>query len=89
MPVIEFVMWVAVVATSAAFMLLLSMKWGWREWMQVHAPDDFIYRLLGCDLCCCWWLCVAVCVAIMCCGHDVWQFVFVAPCATVLARKLL
>ena len=32
---------------------------------------------------------MAICIVIMCCGHDAWQFIFVAPCATVMARKLL
>lgn len=89
MSIVEFIMWVAMVALLATFMLLLSIKWGWREWLQVHAPNDFIYRLVCCDLCCCWWLCVAICIVIICSGHDVWQFIFVAPCSTVMARKLL
>ena len=58
--IVDFACWVAVVALVSAFLLSLAVKWGWLEWMQVHAPNEVLERLLGCKFCVSWWMCVAV-----------------------------
>ena len=58
--IVEFVSWVAVIALMAAFLLGLSQKWGWIEWLQVHAPNDFLHELFSCKFCCSWWVSVLI-----------------------------
>lgn len=57
---VTFFCWVAVVGLAAAFVLALFAKWGWIEWAQVHAPNDFMYKLLTCHFCSSWWACLGV-----------------------------
>lgn len=85
--IIEFVCWVAVIALAASFLLALAVKWGWLEWLQVHAPNEFFERLFNCKFCTSWWVCVLIsltlCVAT---GHLI---LLAAPiCATLITREL-
>ena len=51
---------VLLIAAGVAFILTLAEKWGWREWLMVHAPNEFLYRLFLCKFCCSWWMLVIV-----------------------------
>lgn len=96
---ITFVCWVAVVALSAAFLISLADKWGWREWLQVHADaivskwitrynGDFFNRLFSCNFCCGWWVAVIISLTLLAVtGH--WWFIFVPVCSTIITRNLL
>lgn len=81
-----FVCWVAVVALAAAFVLSLAVKWGWLEWLQVHAPNDFVHALLTCKFCTSWWLSVLMCIGPAIAGP--WWLILVPVCSTIITREL-
>ncbi|WP_303840855.1 hypothetical protein [Selenomonas ruminantium] len=64
---VDFLSIVLLMAAGAAFILTLAEKWGWREWLMVHAPNEFLYRLFLCKFCCTWWVLVllTLCVVII------------------------
>lgn len=64
---VDFLSIVLLMAAGAAFILTLFEKWGWREWLMVHAPNEFLYRLFLCKFCCTWWVLVfmTLCVVII------------------------
>ena len=87
LPIIAFVCWVAVIALVAAFLLSLAVKWGWLEWLQVHAPNAFFEKLFNCKFCCSWWLSVGISL-ILSIATGQW-FIMAAPlCTTVITREL-
>lgn len=59
---VGFVAYIIAVALAAAFVLSLLAKWKIIEWMQIHAPNDFIHKLLMCKFCCSWWISVLISV---------------------------
>lgn len=87
MVAIEFAAWVAIVATAAAFVLGLAVKWKILEWLQVHAPTEFISRLFNCKFCCSWWVCLGICVTLWV-VTGAWLLMLVPICATVITREL-
>ena len=48
---LAFVCWIVVIALAASFVMSLAVKWGILEWLQVHAPNDFLYKLFSCKFC--------------------------------------
>lgn len=64
---VDFLSIVLLMAAGAAFILTLAEKWGWREWLMVHAPNEFLYRLFLCKFCCTWWVLVfmTLCIVII------------------------
>lgn len=85
--VITFFCWVAVVALLTAFVLGLASKWGWLEWAQVHAPSDFLHKLLTCKFCLSFWTGLAI--SLILCVAAGWGWIAAAPlCSTVIAREL-
>lgn len=88
MMIVEFLCWVVVVGLLAAWILSLAGKWGWREWLQVHAPCDFLYRLFMCDFCCSWWLSVVISLTLLVVVGR--RFMLAVPfCSTLIAAKWL
>ncbi len=85
--IIEFACWVAVVALAAAFLLSLATKWKWIEWLQVHAPNDFLYELFSCKFCCSWWVSVIISLTLSIATGE-WLLMAVPVCSTVIAREL-
>lgn len=85
--IIEFVCWVAVVALAAAFLLALVVKWKWLEWLQVHAPNDFLHQLFTCKFCCSWWVCVIISLT-LCVATGHWILMAAPICSTLIAREL-
>ena len=55
---------VAFVALMAAWLLLLLIKTGAVEWLQVHG-SRLIHELASCYFCLSWWLCVAVTLVLL------------------------
>lgn len=88
MGIIQFVCWCVVVALLAAWMLTLAGKWGWREWLQVHAPCDFLYKLFSCDFCCSWWLgCFISLTLFVITGR--WEMLVIPTISTMITRRFL
>lgn len=87
MNVVEFISWVAVIALSAAFFLGLAAKWGWIEWLQVHAPNDFSYKLFSCKFCCSWWVAVIISLTLSVVVGQ-WLLLAAPICTTVITREL-
>lgn len=85
--VIDFVCWVAVVSLLAAFLLSLAVKWGILEWLQVHAPNEFLSKLFNCKFCCSWWVSVVISLT-LCVATGQWVFLAVPFCSTIIAREL-
>ena len=85
--IVEFVCWIAAVSCAAAFLLGLALKWGWIEWLQIHAPNDFLHKLFSCKFCCSWWVSVAISLT-LCVATGQWILAAVPVCSTVITREL-
>lgn len=85
--IIEFACWMAVIALAAAFLLSLSVKWKWLEWLQVHALNAFLHELFSCKFCCSWWMCVIISI-ILCVATGQWILLAAPVCSTLIAREL-
>ena len=85
--IVEFVSWVAVIALMAAFLLGLANKWGWIEWLQVHAPNDFLHDLFSCKFCCSWWVSVLISLT-LCVASGEWLLLCAPFFTTVITREL-
>lgn len=85
--VTDFVCWVAIVATGAAFVLSLMEKWHILEWLQVHAPNEFLHELVSCKFCLSWWVCVLISLILLI-GSGQWFLLAVPVCATLITREL-
>lgn len=80
-------MYCAVIALVAAFLLSLAVKWGWLEYLQVHAPNDLIHELLTCKFCTSFWVCVGISLFLcMATGH--WILLAAPMCTTIITREL-
>lgn len=85
--VIEFVCWIAVVSLAAAFLLGLAVKWGWLEWLQVHATNEFLGKLFNCKFCCSFHVSMIISLT-LCVATGQWWLLAVPICSTVIAREL-
>ena len=75
------------VALVSAFMILLAAKLGIIEWLQVHAPTEFLYKLFSCKFCCSWWVSVGISLILsIATGH--WYLLAIPFCSTVITRGL-
>lgn len=87
MVILDFICWCAVVALIAAFLLSLAQKWGILEWLQVHAPSDFLHKLVSCKFCLSWWVSVGISVILLLTRGQM-EFLAVPFCSTLIAREL-
>ena len=77
---------VFLVALAAAFVVLLTKKWGIAEWMQVHG-SPFVSKLFSCDLCMSFWAGVCISVFVGCwCGD---ARLFLLPVFTTPITRML
>jgi hypothetical protein len=84
---VEFVCWVAVIALASAFFLSLMVKWGWMEYLQVHAPNAFFEKLLNCKFCCSFWMALFISIILFLATGK--ELILVAPiCTTIITREL-
>lgn len=85
---INYLLWVVVVGLLTAFLLKLAMKWGVIEWLQVHAPNDFLNRLFSCAFCCSFHLGMAISILI---AFEMGEYyILLVPfCSTIVAIKQL
>lgn len=84
---VDFLSIVLLMAAGAAFILTLAEKWGWREWLMVHAPNEFLYRLFLCKFCCTWWVLVLLTLCIVIIVRDA-ALLAVPVFATPIALRL-
>ena len=85
--IVTFLIWALIVQQSAAFFLGLANKWGWLEWLQVHAPSDMICRLFSCKFCCSWWMNVIISI-ILCVVTGNWWLAAIPVFATPITKEL-
>ena len=83
---VDIVCWCIVVGLLAAWMLTLADKWGIREYAQVHAPCDFLYKLFMCNFCTAWWLNVVICLSLLLITGK-WGMLVVPFVSTMITRK--
>lgn len=57
---LDLVAYIIIVALSGAFVLALLNKWRVLEWLQVHAPGEFLHQLFSCHFCSSWWVCLII-----------------------------
>lgn len=79
---------VLIIATLAAFILSLLNKWGVIEYLQIHAPNNFLNELFSCFFCMSWWTCVFLTLFVLIMYGDCIDLLL-PFCATPLTRKLL
>lgn len=82
-----FVANVVIVALTVGFVMSLAVKWHLLEWLQVHAPNAFFEKLLGCKFCISFWMSVIVSLIGWAIG-GMYYMIFVPFCSTVIAREL-
>ena len=87
MAIAYFVLWMVVVMFGAAFFLGLASKWGWMEWLQVHAPTEFLNKLFNCKFCCSWWMSVLISLT-LCIVTGEWFLIFIPICTTPITKEL-
>lgn len=87
MEIVIFICWVAAVALFAAFLLSLASKWGILEWLQIHAPNNFLHELFACGFCCSWWVNVAISLSLLLVLRQ-WWFAVVPFCSTLITRNI-
>lgn len=78
---------ILIIATLAAFVLLLARKWGIIEWLQIHG-SELVAKLAGCDFCLSFWTCVCIAFVAAVLARDIayiWTPFLCAP----LTRRLL
>ena len=78
---------VAVVSLVSAFIILLAMKVGIIEWMQVHG-DKFISELAKCNFCLSFWTCMLLTVFV-CCWYDEPLYIFAGVFSCGITRRLI
>lgn len=84
---IHFSFFVFIVATFAAFVLLLAKKWGFVEFVQVNG-NDFFSEMFSCDFCLSWW--AGVVLSFLCAIFVRDIFLLLVPFfSTAITRKLL
>lgn len=84
---VDFICWIAVVALAAAFFLSLAAKWGWIEWLQVHAPNDFLHKLFSCKFCCSFWVGLVISLT-LCIATGQWVLLSIPIFSTLISREL-
>lgn len=84
--IIDFVCWIAVVSLAAAFLLGVAVKWRWLEWLQVHAPNDFLHELFMCRFCMSFHISFVICVFLAI--FVSWWCILIPPFSCVIASKL-
>lgn len=85
--IIDFAGWVAVVSLAASFFLGLMSKWKVLEWLQIHAPNDFLLELFSCRFCLAFWTSLILCMVLALASGE-WLFLFIPMCSTVITREL-
>lgn len=78
---------VVLVACTGAFFILLAMKLGIIEWMQVHG-DAFISEMAKCNFCLSFWMCTVLFVGVAC-YYDNALLIFGGVLSSPLTRYLL
>lgn len=84
---INFLAFVVFVSLLSAFLLTLAWKWGWIEWLQVHAPNEFFNKLFSCKFCCSFHMGVVISLIISVVSGN-WFLLAVPVCSSVIASKL-
>lgn len=87
MLIFDFICWVAVISLVAAFLLSLAVKWGWLEYLQVHAPNDFLHELLSCKFCCSFHVSMIISL-FLCVATGNWILLAAPICTTIITREL-
>lgn len=85
MGIVEFLCWAIVVGLIGAWLLTLADKWGIREWLQVHAPNDLLYELFSCNFCCSFHLSMIICLVLAIFVN--WWCIFIPPISCIITIK--
>lgn len=84
---IEYLTFLVIVATLAAFGITLLRKWRVIEWVQVHG-NKFFAAMFNCDFCLSWWAGVLLSALFALITGNPW-LLLVPFCSTVITRGLL
>lgn len=81
--------WAIYCGVIAAGLIITANKWGWIEWMQIHAPNKITHRLLLCEFCMGFWIAIGM-TAIFYATHDTTLLIFAAPLGSAaITRKVI
>jgi hypothetical protein len=59
--ILDFVLLVLLTSLIVNFLRTLAEKWGFIEWAQINAPNDFFYKLASCAFCQSFWIAFVLC----------------------------
>lgn len=85
--VIEFLIYIILVALLAAFVDLFLKKIEVVKWVRENG-NAFFSDMFNCDFCFSWWTCVVTCLTISIITGD-WHFMFIPPFSTPITRLLI
>ena len=77
---------IIMVALAAAFVVLLTKKWGIAEWYQVHG-GEFLSKLFACDFCMSFWASVLIFAFVAAVTGDV--FYYVGPAISTPITRMI
>ena len=84
---IIFIVYTFIIAMASCWVILFMTKVGFREYMQVHAPE-ILSKLFSCDFCLSWWVCLFLSIiASIAAGTP--YILLCSFCATPLTRHYL
>lgn len=72
---INYICCIALVAMAVKFCLTIAEKWGILEWLQLHAPNEFIHKLFSCNFCQSFWL--GLCLSFLLAVFVDWRLIFI------------
>lgn len=84
---IDFFIWVLLIALASAFLLTLARKWEIISWLQLHGSET-INKMANCNFCLSWWVGVLLSVGIAIATKDC-LFLIVPFFSTPITRLIL
>lgn len=84
---IDFFIWLILIALASAFLLTLADKWKMIEWLQLHG-NETINKMANCRFCLSWWANVIISCGVAFATKD-YSFLFIPFCSTIITRFIL
>lgn len=72
--ILDYLCMVGLLALLVSFVRTVAEKWGILEWMQSHAPSEFLHKLLTCNFCLSFWIGMVISIFLAIFVH--WTFIF-------------
>ena len=78
---------VVLAVLGTAFFMSVVVKFGWLNWLQIHAPNEWLGRLFNCKFCTTFWAGLLLCL-IVAIVSGYWLLLAAPIFSTIIAREL-